>query len=249
MSAGKGHMETPLEPIQGPKTLTERAPFILIEKLRKTYAGPHDTVEVLTGLDLEVAAGETVAIVGASGVGKSTLLHMVGTLDRPTAGRVVVGGQDLALLDEPGLAAFRNRHIGFVFQSHHLLPEFSALENVMMPALIARMDRREAQVKAKALLGEVGLGDRLDHRLGELSGGEAQRVAVARALVLGPRLLLADEPTGNLDERTGEKVHQLIMRLNAEMGLTTLVVTHNERLAAVMDRRLRLAEGRIHLLP
>lgn len=235
--------------LEGPKALTKQTPFILIEKLCKTYEGPRDKVEVLKGLDLTVAAGETVAIVGSSGVGKSTLLHIIGTLDRASAGRVVVDGQELASLDEPGLAAFRNRYIGFVFQFHHLLPEFSALENVMMPALIAKQDRRQAEKLAGELLAEVGLAQRQGHRLGELSGGEAQRVAVARALVLRPRLLLADEPTGNLDERTGEKVHQLILRLNAEMGLTTLVVTHNERLAASLDRRLRLAEGRIIPLP
>ncbi len=234
--------------LAGPKALTKQTPFILIEKLYKTYEGPRDKVEVLKGLDLEVAAGETVAIVGSSGVGKSTLLHMIGALDRPSAGRVVVDGQDLSRMDEPALAAFRNRYIGFVFQFHHLLPEFSALENVMMPALIARQDSHKAEKMARELLGEVGLSDRLGHRLGEMSGGEAQRVAVARALVLRPRLLLADEPTGNLDERTGEKVHHLILRLNAEMGLTTLVVTHNERLAAALDRRMRLAEGQIHHL-
>jgi lipoprotein-releasing system ATP-binding protein len=236
-------------PLEGPKALTKQTPFILIEKLCKTYEGPRDKVEVLKGLDLEVGAGETVAIVGASGVGKSTLLHMIGALDRPTAGRVMVDGRDLARLDEPTLAAFRNRNIGFVFQFHHLLPEFSALENVMMPAIIARQDRQKAEKLARDLLAEVGLADRQGHRLGELSGGEAQRVAVARALVLGPRLLLADEPTGNLDERTGEKVHHLILRLNAEMGLTTLVATHNERLAASLDRRMRLAEGQILPLP
>ncbi|MBI4799249.1 MAG: ATP-binding cassette domain-containing protein [Desulfarculus sp.] len=193
--------------LEGPKAVTKQTPFILIEKLCKTYEGPRDKVEVLKGLDLTVAAGETVAIVGSSGVGKSTLLHIIGTLDRASAGRV------------------------------------------MMPALIAKQDRRQAEKLAGELLAEVGLAQRQGHRLGELSGGEAQRVAVARALVLRPRLLLADEPTGNLDERTGAKVHQLILRLNAEMGLTTLVVTHNERLAASLDRRLRLAEGRIIPLP
>ncbi|CAO0820178.1 lipoprotein release complex - ATP binding subunit [Desulfarculales bacterium] len=225
--------------------MTKQAPIILIEKLCKIYEGPRDKVEVLKDLDLEVEAGETVAVVGASGVGKSTLLHMIGALDRPTAGRVVVDGRDLSRMDEPALAAFRNRNIGFVFQSHHLLPEFSALENVMMPALIARQNSQQAEKVARELLAEVGLADRLGHRLGELSGGEAQRVAVARALILQPRLLLADEPTGNLDERTGEKVHQLILRLNAERGLTTLVATHNERLAAVLNRRMRLAAGQI----
>jgi lipoprotein-releasing system ATP-binding protein len=203
-------------------------------------------VEILKGLDLEVAQGETVAILGASGVGKSTLLHMVGALDRPSGGRVLVGGQDIFQLDERALASFRNRNIGFVFQFHHLLPEFTALENVMMPALIARMERREARERARALLAEVELSHREEHRVSELSGGEAQRVAVARALVLEPRLLLADEPTGNLDERTGGKVHDLMLRLNVELGLTTMVVTHNEKLAAGLMRRLRLMDGKAY---
>ncbi len=227
-----------------PKGLTKAPIYILIKQLEKTYFDTGQKVEVLKGLDLEVAQGETVAIVGASGVGKSTLLHILGTLDRPTAGRVMVGGQDIFQMDEPGLAAFRNRHIGFVFQFHHLLPEFTALENVMMPALIARQDRGEARRRALDLLEEVGLAQREKHRVGELSGGEAQRVAVARALVLEPRLLLADEPTGNLDERTGEKVHQLLVRLNQKKGLTTLVATHNERLAGALQKRVRLADGK-----
>lgn len=224
--------------------LTEPQPFIHISQLQKTYASPRDKVEVLKGLDLTVAAGESVAVVGASGVGKSTLLHIVGALDRPTSGKVLVEGRDVFALDEQALAAFRNRHIGFVFQFHHLLPEFSALENVMMPALIARMESAKARLMAEELLAEVGLSNRAAHRVGELSGGEQQRVAVARALVLGPSLLLADEPTGNLDERTGERVHELFARLNQERGLTTLVATHNERLARTMSRRIRLAEGK-----
>jgi lipoprotein-releasing system ATP-binding protein len=202
-------------------------------------------VEVLKGLELEVAAGETVAVVGASGVGKSTLLHIIGTLDRPSAGQVSVGGKEVFALGDEALAAFRNRHIGFVFQFHHLLPEFTALENVMMPALIARWKADRAQAAAAELLREVGLADREGHRTGELSGGEQQRVAVARALVLGPRLLLADEPTGNLDERTGGRVQELLLRLNQQRGLTTLVATHNEGLASSLGRRVRLAEGRL----
>lgn len=228
--------------------MTEKAPFILIEQLYKTYAGPAGAVEVLTGLELKVDAGETVAVLGASGVGKSTLLHIVGALDRPSRGRVAIGGNDLAAMEDRQLAAFRNRHIGFVFQFHHLLPEFSALENAMMPALVARWPRGQAEERARELLNEVGLSHRQAHRVGELSGGEQQRVAVARALVLRPSLLLADEPTGNLDERTGEKVQEMFLRLNAEMGLTTLVATHNERLAQVLGRRVRLAEGRLEPL-
>ena len=225
--------------------MTDQSAFIHIKQLVKSYEGPRETVRVLKGLDLEVARGESVAVVGASGVGKSTLLHLVGTLDRPDSGQVLVGGKDLFNLAERELAAFRNRHIGFVFQFHHLLPEFSALENVMMPALIARMDRRQARERAARLLEQVGLAGREGHRPAELSGGEQQRVAVARALVMGPELLLADEPTGNLDEETGQRVQELFLRLKQEMGLTTLVATHNEKLAAALDRRVRLVGGRV----
>jgi len=228
--------------------LTDEPRYIHIKQLKKTYFGPQDKVEVLKGVDLTVAKGETVAVVGASGVGKSTLLHILGALDRPTAGRVMVGGRDVFQMDEAALAAFRNRHVGFVFQFHHLLPEFSALENVMMPALIARQDKAWAQGRAMELLDEVGLADRSSHRVGQLSGGEAQRVALARALVLEPSLLLADEPTGNLDEGTGEKVHQLLVRLNQSHGLTTLVATHNVRLAEALGRRVRLADGKAYSL-
>ena len=228
--------------------MTDEPIYIHIKQLKKTYFGPQDQVEVLRDLNLTVAKGETVAVVGASGVGKSTLLHILGALDRPTSGRVMVGGRDVFQMDETALAAFRNRHVGFVFQFHHLLPEFSALENVMMPALIARQDRAQAQKRAMELLDEVEVAHRSTHRVGQLSGGEAQRVAVARALILGPSLLLADEPTGNLDERTGELVHQLLVRLNQSHGLTTLVATHNERLAGALGRRVRLADGKAYSL-
>ena len=226
--------------------MAEGGAFLRIEDLHKTYAGPRDKVEVLRGLELSVARGESLAIVGASGVGKTTLLHIVGALERPTRGRVWVGGRELTTLDEARRARFRNRQVGFVFQFHHLLAEFSARENVMMPALIARWPRSEARRRAEELLAAVGLSHRLEHRVGQLSGGEQQRVAVARALVLGPELVLADEPTGNLDEETGEKVAGLLLRLNAERGVTTLVATHNERLAAALGRRVRLAGGRAH---
>jgi len=226
--------------------VAEGGAFLRIEDLHKTYAGPRDKVEVLRGLELSVARGESLAIVGASGVGKTTLLHIVGALERPTRGRVWVGGRELTTLDEARRARFRNRQVGFVFQFHHLLAEFSARENVMMPALIARWPRSEARRRAEELLAAVGLSHRLEHRVGQLSGGEQQRVAVARALVLGPELVLADEPTGNLDEETGEKVAGLLLRLNAERGVTTLVATHNERLAAALGRRVRLAGGRAH---
>jgi lipoprotein-releasing system ATP-binding protein len=212
----------------------------------KSYRTPAGEVPVLQGLDLEVTAGEMVAVVGASGVGKSTLLHVLGTLDRPDAGRVEVGGRDVFALSEAGLREFRNSTIGFIFQFHQLLPEFSALENVMMPLLIARRPAAEARARARALLGELGLLERASHRPGALSGGEQQRVAVARALAREPRLLLADEPSGNLDRETGDRLHELLRRLNRERGLTLLVVTHNERLAGRCDRVLRLDAGRLH---
>ncbi|HET7290866.1 MAG TPA: ABC transporter ATP-binding protein [Vicinamibacteria bacterium] len=214
--------------------------------LVKGYRTPAGYVAVLQGLDLEVKDGEMLAIIGASGVGKSTLLHVLGTLDRPESGRVALEGEDVFALDERRLRAFRNRTIGFVFQFHHLLPEFSALENVAMPLLIARRPPAESFARAQALLTDLGLGERLSHRPGALSGGEQQRVAVARALAAAPRVLLADEPTGNLDSETGARLHELLRRLNQEWKLTVVVVTHNERLAEACDRSLRLADGRLH---
>ncbi|HET8539279.1 MAG TPA: ABC transporter ATP-binding protein [Anaeromyxobacter sp.] len=202
-------------------------------------------LEVLRGIDLDISEGDLVALTGPSGAGKSTFLHLVGTLDVPTRGRVLFEGEDVFERGEEGLASFRNLTIGFVFQSHHLLPEFSALENTMMPALIRRVSRAEARRRAAEMLGTVGLGDRMDHRPGELSGGEQQRVALARALCLGPRLLLADEPTGNLDPQTAEGIHALLSDLNARLGITAVVVTHNERLAQALPRRLRILEGRL----
>jgi lipoprotein-releasing system ATP-binding protein len=183
--------------------------------------------------------------VGASGVGKSTLLHVIGTLDRPERGTVTVGGADVFALPESELRAYRNRSLGFVFQFHHLLPEFTAEENVMMPLLIARRPAAEARRRARQLLAELGLEGRGHHRPGALSGGEQQRVAVGRALALEPRALLADEPTGNLDQATGERLHELLRRLNREQGLTVVAVTHNDRLAAACDRTLRLSGGRL----
>lgn len=212
----------------------------------KSYRTSAGAVPVLQGLDLELSAGEMLAVVGASGVGKSTLLHVLGTLDRPDAGRVEVDGRDVFALPEAGLREFRNATLGFVFQFHQLLPEFSALENVMMPLLIARRPAAEARARAHTLLDELGLAERAAHRPGALSGGEQQRVAVARALARGPRLLLADEPSGNLDRDTGDRLHELLRRLNRERGLTLLVVTHNERLAERCDRVLRLEGGRLH---
>jgi lipoprotein-releasing system ATP-binding protein len=221
------------------------SPFVRIEGLAKTYLMGDRRLEVLRGLDLEIAAGELVALTGPSGAGKSTFLHLLGTLDVPTGGRILFDDEDPFERGEEGLAAFRNETVGFVFQSHHLLPEFTALENAMMPALIRRVPRPEARRRAAEMLSLVGLAERTEHRPGELSGGEQQRVALARALCLRPRLLLADEPTGNLDPATAEGIHELLADLNAQMGITAVVVTHNERLASALPRRLRLEQGRL----
>src|SRR5258706_4251397 len=214
--------------------------------LSKRYGDGPTEVQVLDGLDLVIDAGERVAIVGESGVGTSTLLHILGTLDTPTGGRLMVSGVDVFAQDEERLAAFRNREIGFVFQFHQLLADFTALENVMLPALIARESPGAARARARELLERVGLGERVDHRPGELSGGEQQRVAVARAVVRRPRLLLADEPTGNLDPDTGARVTNVLLELNRDVGSALVVVTHNDRLAAAMERTLRLDHGRVH---
>jgi lipoprotein-releasing system ATP-binding protein len=221
------------------------APLIEATGLAKTYHTPAGDVPVLRQLDLAVGVGEMVAIVGASGVGKSTLLHVLGTLDRPDAGSLRLAGEDVLSLSEPRRCAFRNRTLGFVFQFHHLLPEFSALENVAMPLLIGRGDAGAAKQRARRLLEELGLAERVLHRPGALSGGEQQRVAVARALAASPRALLADEPTGNLDRTTGERLHGILRSLNKERGLTLVIVTHNEDLARRCDRVLRLDGGRL----
>lgn len=212
-------------------------------RLDKRYGEGAHAVRVLEGLDLDVRPTERVAVIGESGVGKSTLLHVLGTLDRPNAGRVELAGRDLFSLSPKELATIRNREIGFVFQLHHLLPDFSALENVMLPGLIARHRTEQARASAADMLERVGLSERLRHRPGELSGGEQQRVAVARALVLGPRLVLADEPTGNLDPQTGDGVLRLLLDLNRDLGVAMIVATHSEKLAAAMDRTLRLKDG------
>lgn len=211
--------------------------------LCKDYRMGPETVQVLKGIDLEISAGTTTALVGASGAGKSTLLHILGALDRPSSGRVTYKGQDLFTRSDRELADFRSCTIGFVFQFHHLLSEFTALENVMMPALIARKDRRQAEQQARAILVDVGLEHRLRHRPGELSGGEQQRVAIARALIMEPELLLADEPTGNLDAKTSEAIHELLMKIQKQTGISMVVVTHNERIAARMERVVRLLDG------
>lgn len=217
-------------------------------RLGKRYGEGEHAVRVLEGLDLAVLPAERVAVIGESGVGKSTLLHVLGTLDRPSAGRVELAGRDLFSLPPRELAAVRNREIGFVFQLHHLLPDFSALENVMLPGLIARYRTERARTLSVEILERVGLSERLRHRPGELSGGEQQRVAVARALVLGPRLVLADEPTGNLDPQTGDSVLRLLLDLNRDLDVAMIVATHSEKLAAAMDRTLRLKDGKLAAL-
>jgi lipoprotein-releasing system ATP-binding protein len=218
--------------------------LILVQRLFKSYGDKSKRVEVLKGVDLTFSQGEKAAIVGASGVGKTTFLHVLGTLDRPTAGKVLYEGKDVYTLNEKSLAYFRNREIGFVFQFHHLLPEFNALENTMMPCLIRGIPKKESISRAEAILTLVGLKERLSHKPGELSGGEQQRVAVARALVLEPKVLLADEPTGNLDTKTGESVFDLLRELNRIKGVTLIVVTHNLRLAEKLSRQIQLVDGR-----
>jgi lipoprotein-releasing system ATP-binding protein len=223
-------------------------PFITVSGLSKSYVVGGRQLVVLQDLDLSLERGEMVAVVGASGVGKSTLLHVLGGLDVPDAGAIVVDGVDLRALPDTELVAFRNKRVGFVFQFHHLLPEFSAVENAEMPMRIARRPSQECRARATALLKSVGLAERLDHRPGMMSGGEQQRVAVARALAMDPALLLADEPTGDLDEHTAESLHELLKQMHAERGLTSIIATHNPRLAAACDRILRLEEGRLRQL-
>jgi lipoprotein-releasing system ATP-binding protein len=213
--------------------------------LTKIFGSGINAIELFKNLDLVIRGGERIAIVGASGAGKSTLLNILGTLERPTSGKVLYGGQDVFMLGERELANFRNRNIGFVFQFHYLLPEFNALENVMMPGLIAGLPKAEIRSQAETLIERLGLSSRLGHRLGELSGGEQQRVAVARALLLRPKLFLADEPSGNLDSRTGRTLHELLVSLNNDFGLTMVIVTHNQELASMMHRVLRLKDGQL----
>ena len=232
---------------QPPATVTpigrERGARVEVFKLGKAYIHNGQPLPVLSDVDLALEPGDMVAVVGASGVGKSTLLQILGTLDLPTSGSIRFNGEEITTMSQTRLAEFRNRRIGFVFQFHHLLPEFTAIENVMMPALIQGAPVQKARAKAKDILGRVGLSHRLTHRPSELSGGEQQRVALARAMVLEPALLLADEPTGNLDRATGEAIHQLFLQLNQERGSTLLVVTHNPDLARMMPRRMRMIDG------
>jgi lipoprotein-releasing system ATP-binding protein len=227
-------------PTQKPSTHLLRATAV-----DKRFMDAGREIWVLRGLNLEVTAGEEMAIVGQSGVGKSTLLHVLGSLEPPTAGNIYFEEQDLFAMDERHLAEFRNARLGFIFQFHYLLADFSALENTMMPGLIARLPERDARARAMEVLQLVGLGDKMHRRPAELSGGEQQRVAVARAVVLRPRLVLADEPTGNLDPQTADEVHALFHRLNRDLGITLIVATHNDRLSRSMGRTLRLREGKL----
>ena len=218
--------------------------MLSVEGLTKSFRAGPELLEVLRGVDLEIDRGEIVAIVGPSGVGKSTLLHIMGTIDTPTLGRVLVDGTDVFSLSEPARAAFRNRTVGFVFQFHHLMKELTALENVMMPCLISGASRAEAAERAVEILKEVRLEHRMDHKPGELSGGEEQRAAVARALATRPLVVLADEPSGNLDRASGEELHDLIWRLRDSIGQTFVVVTHNPELSGRADRVIALKDGR-----
>ena len=219
------------------------APLLQVRELYKHFGRGERRVEVLRGIDLTISAQESIAVVGASGVGKSTLLHIIGTLEWPSAGEVSYEGVNVFSFPEMQLAAYRNRTIGFVFQFHHLLSEFTALENSMLPALIGRRSKTESRERAESTLNLVGLSHRMQHRIGELSGGEQQRVAVARALVLGPKILLADEPTGNLDTKSSRNIHELLLRLNQEQKVSLIVVTHNMELAGMMQRQLQMKDG------
>jgi lipoprotein-releasing system ATP-binding protein len=221
--------------------------LISARRISKSYnhSGSGSLIEILKWVEIDISKGDTLAVVGASGIGKSTLLNILGALDRPDSGSLYYQGEDVFLYDDRRLAVFRNESVGFVFQFHYLLPEFSAIENTMMPALIRGKQKDIANAEAEEILTRVGLKDRLNHRVSELSGGEQQRVALARALVLKPLVLLADEPTGNLDKRNSAKVHELLLELNRELQMTLIVVTHNMDLAAFMSRRVTLVDGNL----
>lgn len=223
----------------------EAGPLIRMRSVSKHFSTSGSRIEVLDNLDLDIESAQTLAILGESGIGKSTFLHILGTLEPPDQGAIIYRQADVTRLDRVRLAAFRNQVMGFVFQFHYLLEEFSALENVMMPGLIRKMKRKEIQEAAEAVLLRVGLKERLYHRVAQLSGGEQQRVALARSLVLRPELLLADEPTGNLDRRNSQQIHELLRELNSEYGMTIVVVTHNLELADCMQRQLTLVDGKL----
>lgn len=225
------------------KTAADR--LIVVRELCKSFNNSGSRIDILKGLNLDLDAGDTIAVVGASGIGKSTLLHLLGALDRPDSGTFLFQGEDVFLFDSLKLARFRNEFIGYVFQFHHLLPEFSALENVMMPGLIKGLGKKNARKAAEPILVRVGLKDRLFYRVGKLSGGELQRVALARALVLKPVVLLADEPTGNLDKKNSEQVHNLLLELNREFCVTLVIITHNMELASYMSRRATIIDGKL----
>lgn len=227
------------------QTMQDSVPVIDCREITRTYSEGPEKLTIFSDISLEVAAGETVAIVGSSGAGKTTLLNLLGGLDRPSSGQIAICGQDIHRMSERGRARFRNRHLGFVYQFHHLLPEFSALENVMMPCALGGMPVADARKKAESLLAKVGLAERLAHKPGELSGGERQRVAIARALVNDPECVLMDEPTGNLDEHTGEGVRHLIESLRDQMGISFVMVTHDMTMARSLGRVLRLEQGRL----
>jgi lipoprotein-releasing system ATP-binding protein len=216
-----------------------------LRNIHKSFRHSGNTIQVLNGIDVIINPGDSLAVIGASGVGKSTLLHIMGTLEPPTKGTVRFETQDISRMDEAALCRLRNREIGFIFQFHHLLPEFDALENTIMPGLIGGIDQNTSKKEARDMLTEVGLGERLNHRVGELSGGEQQRVAIARALFMKPKLLLADEPTGNLDRMTGEEIMDLLIGIREERGLSMVIATHNQRLAERMSRVMEIVDGRI----
>lgn len=227
----------------GQNASTAGESFIVARDLHKGYNQSGARLEILKGVDIEIGMGATVAVTGASGIGKSTLLHVLGTLDRPDRGSLIINGENILRYNDEKLARFRNTSIGFVFQFHHLLPEFSTIENTMMPALINGWNKTAAHEAAEHILVRVGLKERLKHRVTKLSGGEQQRVALARALVMQPGILLADEPTGNLDQGNSEQVHELLMELNRELHMTMVVVTHNRELSGLMSRQVTIDEG------